>query len=112
MLVIAGGNKTLKKYELLCVIRPNLDMDDAEKVIKNIEDQIKNFGGSVLNIDKLGRKKLAYDVQRFRDGFVAVLSMDLPENKVVDLKRYLKLNEDVIREMITVQEKQKAASAK
>lgn len=102
----------MKKYELLCITRPNLDMDDVEKAIQNVEETVKNYGGTVLNTDKPGRKKLAYDVQGFRDGFYAILTIELAENKVADLKRYLKLNENIIRELITIQAKEKAAVAK
>jgi len=97
----------LRKYELLCIIRTNLDMEGIEQVTQNITDTIKNMGGQVLNVDKMGRKKLAYEIEKLRDGFFVLFDMELPENKVADLRRYLKLNEDVIREMTTVQEKVK-----
>lgn len=95
----------MKNYELLCIIKTNLDIDSVERVIKNIEDSVKNFGGNVLNTDKQGRKKLAYIIDGFRDGFYVTYAIRLPEKKVNDLKRYLKLNEDVIRNMLTVQSK-------
>ncbi|EKE04135.1 MAG: 30S ribosomal protein S6 [uncultured bacterium] len=97
----------MRKYELLCIIRTNLDMEGIEQVTQNITDTIKNMGGQVLNVDKMGRKKLAYEIEKLRDGFFVLFDMELPENKVADLRRYLKLNEDVIREMTTVQEKVK-----
>ncbi|HBH17704.1 MAG TPA: 30S ribosomal protein S6 [Cyanobacteria bacterium UBA9579] len=82
-------------------------MEGIEQVTQNITDTIKNMGGQVLNVDKMGRKKLAYEIEKLRDGFFVLFDMELPENKVADLRRYLKLNEDVIREMTTVQEKVK-----
>lgn len=82
-------------------------MEGIEQVTQNIADTIKNMGGQVFNIDKMGRKKLAYEIEKLRDGFFVLFDMELPANKVVDLRRYLKLNEDVIREMTTVQEKVK-----
>ena len=51
-----GGKNPLKNYDLLCVIKTNLDIDSVEQVIKNIEESIKNFGGNVLNTDKTGEK--------------------------------------------------------
>ena len=100
----------MKKYELLCVTKTNLDMEGIEQVIQNIETSIKNLGGNVLNLDKLGRKKLGYEVKKFRDGFYTVLNIELPTDKVVDLKKYLKINEDILRVLITVSTaKEKAA---
>ena len=51
------------------------------------------------SVDKMGRKKLAYDVQGYRDGFFANIIVSLPAEAVVDFKRSLKLNENVLRFM-------------
>ena len=49
----------MKKYELLATIKPNLDNDEADKVIARIEESVSSLGGSVIDTDKMGRKKLA-----------------------------------------------------
>lgn len=98
----------MKKYELLSIIKPNLDMEEVEKVIVNLEKTIVDFGGSVQNIDKAGRKKLAYDINKYRDGFYAILNIEFPADKLVELKRNLKLNESILRNMIFEAQKVKA----
>ncbi len=98
----------MKKYELLATIKPNLDNDEADKVIARIEDSISSLGGSVIDTDKMGRKKLAYDVKGFRDGFIAVFKINLDADKVAEFKRQLKLNENVIRTMFIEQQGVKA----
>ncbi len=98
----------MKKYELLATIKPNLDNDEADKVIAKIEESVSSLGGNVINTDKMGRKKLAYDVKGFRDGFMAVLKINLDADKVVEFKRQLKLNENVIRTMFIEQQAVKA----
>lgn len=98
----------MKKYELLATIKPNLDNDEADKVIAKIEESVSSLGGSVIDTDKMGRKKLAYDVKGFRDGFMAVLKINLDADKVVEFKRQLKLNENVIRTMFIEQQAVKA----
>ena len=95
-------------YELLATIKPNLDNDEADKVIARIEESVSSLGGSVIDTDKMGRKKLAYDVKGFRDGFIAVLKINLEADKVAEFKRQLKLNENVIRTMFTEQAAVKA----
>ncbi len=89
------------KYELLSAIKPNLDNDEADKVVAKIEETVQNLGGSVLDTEKMGRKKTAYDIQGFRDSYFVVQVMNLSEDKVVDLKRQLRLNENVIRTIFT-----------
>ena len=92
------------KYELFTIIKPNLDNEEADKVIARVEEIIATLGGQVVNCDKMGRKKLAYEVQGFSDGFMVNQIVSLPEDKVVDLKRQLKLNDSVIRVMFTKKE--------
>lgn len=98
----------MKKYELLATIKPNLDNDEADKVIAKIEESVSSLGGNVVDTDKMGRKKLAYDVKGFRDGFIAVLKINLEPDKVAEFKRQLKLNENVIRTMFMEQSAVKA----
>jgi len=91
----------MKKYELLATIKPNLDNDEADKVAAKLEETVSSLGGSVLETEKLGRKKLAYDIQGFRDGFMVVQKMNMPQDKVSEFKRALRLNESLIRTMFT-----------
>ena len=94
----------MKKYDLFTIIKPNLDNDEADKVSDKIEDVIKNLKGKVLDTDKMGRKKLAYEIKGFQDGFMVNQVIELPEDKVSELKRQLELNESVIRTMFTKKE--------
>ena len=94
----------MKKYELFTIIKPNLDNEEADKVVVKIEETIKSLGGSVCECDKMGRKKLAYEVAGYTDGFMVSQILDVPADKIVELKRQLRLNESVIRIMFTTKE--------
>lgn len=94
----------MKKYDLFTIIKPNLDNDEADKVVARVEEIIKTLGGSVLECDKMGRKKLAFEVAGFTDGFMVNQVVNMPADKIVDLKRQLKLNDSVIRIMFTIKE--------
>lgn len=98
----------MKKYELLATLKPNLDIDEADKVVARVEELAAGFGGSVLDTEKMGRKKLAYDVQGFRDGFMFVQKINLPADKITEFKRQLKLNENIIRTMFVEIKKAKS----
>ena len=89
----------MKKYELLTIIKPNMDAEEADKVVAKIEESIKALGGSVSATEKLGRKKLAHDIQNFRDGHYVTQKLELAPDKVAELKRQLGLNENVLRIM-------------
>ncbi len=94
----------MKKYDLFTIIKPNLDNEEADKVVARVEEIIKTLGGSVLECDKMGRKKLAYEVQGFLDGFMVSQVVNVPADKVAELKRQLKLNDSIIRVMFTTKE--------
>ena len=95
----------MRKYELLTIIKPNMDTEEADKVVAKIEENIKTLGGSVSSVDKMGRKKLAHDIQNFRDGHYVTMKLELAPDKVADLKRQLKLNDNVLRIMFMEQSK-------
>ena len=94
----------MKKYDLFTIIKPNLDNEEADKVVARVEEIVKTLGGEVLECDKMGRKKLAFEVASFTDGFVVNQVVTMPADKIVDLKRQLKLNESIIRIMFTTKE--------
>ena len=89
----------MRKYELMTIIKPNLDAEEVEKVIDKISATVTESGGSIDNVDKTGRKKLAYDIQNFRDGFFTTMTLELPADKVAEFKRQLRLNDSLLRTM-------------
>lgn len=95
----------MKNYELLTVFKPSLDSEELDKVVDRISEEVKSYKGSVSSVDKMGRKKLAYDVQGYRDGFFANIIVSLPAEAVVDFKKSLKLNENVLRFMFLEESK-------
>ena len=89
----------MKNYELLTVFKPSLDSEELDKAVEKITDEVTSFKGSIVSVDKMGRKKLAYDVQGYRDGFFANIVVSLPAEAIVEFKRNLKLNDNVLRFM-------------
>lgn len=89
----------MKTYELLAIFKPNLDADEIDKAVAKISANVNEFGGKVESTDKIGRKKLAFDIENFRDGFFTSLVMELPADKVAEFKRQLRLNDNVLRTM-------------
>lgn len=89
----------MKNYELLAIFKPNLDADEVEKSLTKLEETITGFKGKVLSTDKIGRKKLAFNVQKFRDGFFVSQILTMPADKITEFKRQLKLNDGIIRTM-------------
>lgn len=89
----------MKTYELMTIFKPNLDAEEVDKLISKIDSIIVDFGGEVKSTDKVGRKKLAYEIQNFRDGYFSTSRFSLPAEKVAEFKRQLRLNDNILRTM-------------
>ena len=89
----------MKQYELLVVFKPNADSEEVDKLIEKVSADAEALGGKTDSVDKIGRKKLAYEIQNFRDGFFANMIISLPAEKVAEFKRQLRLNDSILRTM-------------
>lgn len=92
----------MRTYELFCLLKAGFDIENVDQVIEKIETNIKNLGGNVSDCNKIGRKKLAYDVAGSKDSFCATFIMEMEPDKIKELKRILKLNEAVLRTFVSV----------
>lgn len=90
----------MRTYELLAVFKPNLDAEEVDKQLSALNELVVGFEGKIESTEKTGRKKLAYDIQNFRDGFFVTMNVSIPADKVAELKRQLKLNDNVLRTML------------
>jgi small subunit ribosomal protein S6 len=94
----APDNKTLlNAYEILLVFKPILDTDTVEGSVRATEDTIRGLGGMVHKIDRVGRKRMAFEIKRFKDGLVAVMHLQLPPSAITTFRQACKLNEDILR---------------
>ena len=90
----------LRTYELLSIIKPNIDSEEYDKLVEKIEEAITNLDGKVLSTDKMGRKKLSYDIKDYRDGYFCVHNFEMAPEQVAKFNRQLRLNENVLRIML------------
>ena len=78
----------------------NLLQKEVEKNLVKLEETVNGFEGKVQKTEKMGRRKLAYEIQKFTDGYFVTQIISLPANKVKDFRRSLRLNENILRTMI------------
>ena len=89
----------MKTYELLTIFKPNLDAEEVDKAVESLGKLVADFVGKVESTDKSGRKKFAYDIANFRDGFFVTTELSLPAEKVAEFRRQLRLNDNILRTM-------------
>lgn len=90
----------MKNYEVLTVFKASLDADEIDKNLSKIEENVNKFEGKIVKVEKIGRKKLAYDIQKFSDGYFVNQIVALPAEKVKEFRRMLKLNDNILRIML------------
>jgi small subunit ribosomal protein S6 len=88
-------------YEVMFIVRPDVEDADLDKLIAGFEQTVTNGGGNVRSTEKLGRRKLAYTVRKFNDGNYVLLTIDADGKLVAELERRLRVSEPVIK-FITV----------
>ncbi len=87
-------------YEAMLIVIPELDEEQVENTISRFQTIIERTGGEVGNVNHWGRRKLAYEIDDRTDGFYAVMEFSAGERTLVELKRILRVSDDVLRHMI------------
>lgn len=97
---IVTDQSKLKLYETVYIIRPNLDEDGVDKAIAIVEEFMTKEGCEIVSTEKKGRKRLAYEVKKMRDGYYVHTMFNAKPETIVPVRRMMTLSEDVIRELI------------
>lgn len=87
----------MRKYEVMFIVRPDVSEEDADKVIAQMENAVTSTGGKVEKVDKMGRRKLAYRVSRYREGLYVLFTLEGSGDMVKELERRLKVSDTVIK---------------
>lgn len=88
-------------YELMYVVRPTLDEQTLAAVNEKVDKFVANAGGEILKREDWGKRRLAFPLAKFTEGFYSVLQLKLSPVAVRDLERNLTLTEEVLRHLVT-----------
>src|SRR3569833_665090 len=84
-------------YEVMFIVRPDAVDEDVDKLIAGFTTSVTNGGGVVKNVEKMGRRKLAYLVRKFNDGNYVLMTIEAGGAVVLELERRLRVSEPVIK---------------
>jgi small subunit ribosomal protein S6 len=90
-----------RTYEIMFIVRPDIEEAELDKIVETFSGYITSGGGAVKQTEKMGRRKLAYTVRRFNDGFYILLIVESPASLIHEIERRLRVSEQVIK-FITV----------
>ena len=94
----------MNKYESVIIINPNVDEEGIKALISRFSDLI-NTDGKVEKVDELGKRKLAYDVKKFKEGFYAVFYFEANSDLISELERNYRITDEVMKFIVVKEEK-------
>jgi small subunit ribosomal protein S6 len=87
-------------YEAMLIVIPELDEEQAENTVERFRTIIERTGGEAGEVNSWGRRKLAYEIDHRSDGFYYVMEFTAGERTLTELKRILRVSDDVLRHIV------------
>jgi len=91
-----------RDYELMYIVRPNIADEELTGMTEKVDTMISNLGGSVSEKNPWGKRRLAYPIEKYEDGFYIVSKIQLDPTRTRDLEEQLRISDDVIRHILVV----------
>lgn len=90
----------MRKYEVMYVIRPDLDQDSTKGLVEKFSALITNNGGEVEKVNEMGKRRLAYEMHDFTEGYYVLINFSAETSVIKELKRVFGITDEVIRDLI------------
>jgi small subunit ribosomal protein S6 len=97
-------------YEVMYIAQPETVNDDIAKINEGIQKLIEGEGGAIVKIEDIGRRKLAYEIKRKKEGYYVLFEIEGSGKEIAELERRFRVNDAIIRYItVRVDEDRKAA---
>ena len=96
----------MRAYELVFIVSPDLDQTATQEIVDKVKDWITGEGGKIEKEEDWGRKKFSYMIRSHKEGQYFLFQVEMPPSFVATLERNLRLQEPILRYLITVQEEE------
>ena len=87
----------MNKYELCVVVNAKIEDDAREEVVAKVKALIERFGGEITNVEEAGKKRLAYEIQKMREGYYYFIQFDASSDCPAEIERRVRIMESVMR---------------
>ncbi|MDR1322657.1 MAG: 30S ribosomal protein S6 [Gracilibacteraceae bacterium] len=91
----------MQNYEVMYIIRPDLEEEAVQGVVERMSEVVRNTGGSDLKVETMGKRRLAYEVRKFKDGYYVLMNFTGEAAVPAELERIMKISDSVIRFLTT-----------
>ncbi len=89
----------MRTYEVMFIAAPNSVEDDLRKLTTQLESVVTELGGKITKLDNLGRRKLAYPINKFDEGLYTLLNIEGSGGEIAEVERRLRVSDLVIRHL-------------
>lgn len=96
-------------YEAVLVLRPDLEEEESQAVITRFVRLVEEGGGEITKLETWGKRKLAYEVQKFREGYYVLLFLQAEPQVAREIERVARISDAVLR-FLVIRQSAKAAS--
>ena len=100
----------MRRYELMLLLRPDLEDDKLQSAVEKVTRAIVNAGGSLSKVSPWGKRRLAYDIGQHREASYFLIHFDIEPAQVRGIERGLLISEEILRHLVTVLEEREDAS--
>ncbi|OLO42152.1 30S ribosomal protein S6 [Alkalihalophilus pseudofirmus] len=94
----------MRKYEIMYIIAPNLDEAATKEIVERFNGVLTNNGAEIEKIEEKGKRRLAYEINDFREGYYVLINVMANPEAIAEFNRLVKINENIIRLLIVKDE--------
>ena len=94
----------MNKYELTVVVNTKIEDDVRVATVEKVKEYVARYGGTVTNVDEWGKKRLAYEIQKMKEGFYYFIQFEADATAPAEIERHVRIMENVIRYLCVRQE--------
>ena len=94
----------MNKYDLAVVVSAKIEDDERAQVIEKVKALVERFGGQISDVDEWGKKRLAYEVQKMREGFYYFIQFEADATCPAEVERHVRIMDNVMRYLIVKKE--------
>ena len=94
----------MTKYELCFVVSAKIEDEERANTVAKVKALIERFGGAIANVDEWGKKKLAYEIQKMKEGYYYFIQFEAETSAPKEIESRIRIMDNVIRYLIVKQE--------
>ncbi|AIF67259.1 30S ribosomal protein S6 [Terribacillus saccharophilus] len=89
----------MREYEIMYIVRPDIEEEAKTALVERFNGILTDNGAEIVKVDEKGKKRLAYEINDYRDGYYFIINLKGNEAAINEFDRQAKFSDDIIRQM-------------